>query len=245
MAGVNDPAPLNECLPDEFKIAAKENPTAATDADTKSTFTTVLDVLSKIIKFVCKFKANIKAAFARKLKMMNKKMFLSSGMQKYKTSKRFWAEIKAAYEQVADWAASAWESVKSFGQKIVDQIVAFYAKIKALVSSFLNSDFVKMIKKMYDCFEKARKTAEAIVKTIKGIFDKVTTIITGGWVGLAKVIVDLICQFDTFRAAFNFLIDGLGEANIPLKFHKYGKFVGTLLKAIGGKRFRSMKLALI
>jgi len=239
MAGAEkDVASINDCLPDNWKIENKkeEKPASKDDA---STLTKALDILSKVIDFVCKFKDKIKALFARKLKRMNKKVFL----QRYKSGKGIFDDIVDGISNIGSMLSKTWDEVKNFGSKIVTDITAFYQKIKQTITDILNNEFIEAIKKIVDCVKLAKKEALAIYKVIQGIAEKFSTIAAGGFVGLGKVMVDLICNFDKFRKAVNLIVEGISESDIPTKYFKYGHGLGTLVNAIGTKKMRRLMRA--
>jgi len=239
MAGAEkDIKDINECLPDNWKIENKkeEKPQSKDDA---STFTKALDILEKVIKFVCKFKEKIKSLFSRKLKRMNKKVFL----QRYKSGKNFFDDIADGISNIGNMITQTWEQVKDFGSKVVSDITAFYTKIKATIAAVLDNEFVKAVMKIVDCVKLAKKEALAIYKVIQGIGEKFTMIAAGGFVGLGKVFVDLICNFDKFRKAVGSIVDGINEADVPTKYYKYGFGLGTLVNALGTKKFRRLMKA--
>jgi len=70
------------------------------------------------------------------------------------------------------------------------------------------------------------------------LFKKITEIVAGNLVTLVNLIVDLLCQFDIFRDAFNILGDAISEADTLRKWNLIGKFVGKLLTAVAVRRLK-------
>jgi len=232
VVGISNTSPtkINDCVPDALK-GADEKAVIEKPDEKKSMLTKALDIISQVLNFICNFKDKIKEFFKRRLKRLNKKVFL----QRYRAMGLF-DDIMDGIKSVGEYVKKKWEDIKDWGKKLADNIVGLWTQVKDIVSKIVNSEFVQTIKKIYDCFETAKKTGEEIVKVIKGIYDKVQTVIAGGWVGVAKVFIDLICAFDTFRESVNFLIQALGTASIPDRWELYGKFAGRLLRALGSKK---------
>jgi hypothetical protein len=264
---------LNTCLPKSWAIADTADPKTDKEEE-KTTATKVLDVLSEVIKFVCKFKDNIKKLFDKKMKLYNKKLFLLK-MERYK--KNGWSiggliksagdkvssavsktanfvgnavdkginAVAGGLKQLADWAKKGWNELTELAGAAVKKITEMYVWIKTKIEAILNNELVKNILQIVECAKEAKEAMKAVYDVIKGIYDKVTTIVSGGFIGLGKVFVDLICNFDIFRQSVNALIKGVGEKDILKKYNNYGQFIGFLIKALGSKRLRLMKLYLL
>jgi phage-related protein len=240
-------AKINACLPKEWGMA--DNTQAAEDkaaAEPKSTWTTILDGVEKVISFVCNFKDNIKSLFARRVRRQMRRnkyrMFVQTKMARYRKSMWFWDGIVKAvsdtFGAVVDWAKKKWDEVKKFASEVVTNLKMFWENLKAKVKAFLNSDFVKFVKQVYDCASKLKDVATAFIAVIKGAVERVgqiATIAAGNIPALAKLLIDLICNFSDFRAAFNYLADAVNDKNVLTRYSGYGKFFGKLLKALTTK----------
>jgi len=252
ITGNDEAANINKCLPAEWKLPddAMAGGDPAGGSGESSTVKTVLDAISKVIDMVCKFKDDIKGLFKGKLKLYNKKLFLQK-MAKYKNqgigsmlkkaAGKVASGVKKAATTVAKAAKAGFDAVKNVALKIIDKIKALYAKIKGLIETLMTT-VVPKVQEMVSCFQGLGEDAKTIYTTFKGIYDKVTTIVSGGGAGLASVFIDLVCQFDTFRQAVETLITAIKESDTMKKFNGYGRFTGLIIKAIGSKRFRKMKM---
>jgi methyl-accepting chemotaxis protein len=245
------------CLPTEWQ-AADPKPVAeeSKKSEPKSTWTKILDGVQEVIGFVCNWKKNIKDLFGKRIRRQqrrNKYRMLvqthSSRMARYRRALGWWDDIKNAAKNalgaVTDWAKAKWEDLKNFGNDFIKNIALFWDNLKAKVVAFLNSDFVKFIKKFYECVMAAKGIVEAIVKVIKATVERVTqiaTIAAGNLPELAKLFVDLICNFKDFREAINNLIDGIEEKETNKKYGLYGRFFGIFFKALTAKKMRRFRL---
>jgi hypothetical protein len=228
-----DIAKLNECLPEEMKIL-EEKAVIEKPAEKKTKIDTALGILKDVVKFICNFKDNIKKLFTRKLKklsVMKKKVFL----QRY-GRRNFFDDIVDGVKKVGEYISKKWDDVKDWGTKLAKDLAVLWTEIKDLFNKFLNSDFVKLITKIYDCATKLKKTGDEIFKVIKGIIEKVNRMITQGWVGVATVFIDLVCNFEQFGIAIGHLTKAFSEPKVPLKFGGYGKCAGAFLRAVGTKK---------
>jgi methyl-accepting chemotaxis protein len=244
------------CLPTEWQ-AADPKPVAeeSKKSEPKSTWTKILDGVQEVIGFVCNWKKNIKDLFGKRIRRQqrrNKYRMLvqtySSRMARYRRALGWWDDIKNAAKKalgaVTDWAKAKWEDLKNFGNDFIKNIALFWDNLKAKVVAFLNSDFVKFIKKFYECVMAAKGIVEAIVKVIKATVERVTqiaTIAAGNLPELAKLFVDLICNFKDFREAINNLIDGIEEKETNKKYGLYGRFFGIFFKALTAKKMRRFR----
>jgi len=263
MTGNDVAGQVNQCLPEEWK--GPDDSLAGGDpaggSGESATIKTILDAISKVINTVCQFKEDIKKLFDKKLKLYNRKLFLQK-MEKYKkrgfgssfkkaagsiskaassAAKTVVNTAKKAGNAVASAAKAGFDAVKNLALKIIDKVKALFAKIKALIEKLV-TEIIPKVEKMITCLQALGADAQQVVTIMKGIYDKITTIISGGGAGLAKVFVDLVCQFDTFRQAVETLITAIKEPDTMKKFNGYGRFTGLVLKAIGSKRFRKMKM---
>jgi hypothetical protein len=159
-----------------------------------------------------------------------------------KAAKATGSAIKSAAGAVGDWVGKKWEQVKELGSKAVQGIKNLFAMIKSKIQKFLSSDLVANVKKIVECGKTLKGTIKSTIAVIMGIQKKIATITAGGLLGLAKVFIDLVCNFDIFRQAVTTLIKGLKERVVTTKYKLIGEFVGLLFKAIGSRRFRLIKL---
>jgi len=257
---------FTKCIPDKWKgNADTESAAAGNDAaGNASTINTVLDYVGKGIGIACKFKDVLKGMLGRKLFLYNKKLFLAKMSRYYK--KRKWSiggalksagnavkgvatkavsAVKDVAGKVADAAKSAFNAISGGISGFISKIKDFFVKLKENIQKFIGGDFIATVKKFVECAQSAIAEAKEIIAVVKGIYGKITTIMSGGFIGLGKVLIDLICNFDIFRKAVNNLIDGLKEKDPPRKFEKIGMFVGGILRGIGSKRFMKLQYFLM
>jgi hypothetical protein len=241
------------CLPKEWQ-AVDPKPVAEEGAksEPKSTWTKVLDGVEKVIGFVCNWKEKIKDLFGKRIRRQQRRnryrMLVqthSSRMARYRRALGWWDDVtsfaKKALGAVTDWAKAKWDDIKSFGNDFIKNIALFWDQLKAKISAFLNSDFVKLIKKIYECVMAAKDIIKAVVDVIKATIERVgqiASVFAGNLPALAKIFVDLICNFKDFREAINNLIDGIEEKDTNKKYGLFGRFIGILAKAITGKKLR-------
>jgi Na+/serine symporter len=160
-------------------------------------------------------------------------------------AKKVGGAVVTGAKAVGKAVVAGWEAVKAQGLKVVASIKELYAKIRDKIKAFLNSDFVGTVKKIIECGMALKGAVQNIISVVKTIYSRITTIMASGLIGLAKVFIDLVCNFDIFRQAVNKLIDGFKQTDTLKKFNNYGQFVGLLIKAIGTRRFMKMRIFLI
>ena len=242
----SDVANLNKCVPSAWQ--AVDTSAGANDSpagQSKSTWTTILDGLEKIINIVCKFKDQIKKMLVgrirRQVKRYQYKMLLQKSMNRYKKAVGWFDSIKNG---VAGVANAAWNAVKGTAENFVKNARVFIDAVRQKVTAFLNSDFVAKIKLFYECVQNAKSAAKNVIDAIKRLFElvkKISLIVGGDMVTLGKLIVDLICNFSLFRKAFTYLADSFSTNETVKKYSLIGKFIGTFLNAVAVRRNKKHK----
>jgi hypothetical protein len=248
---------IRYCLPYQFQ-PPDHKPVDGENLQTepKPFWSLMLDGVQYILEFVCHWKNDIVKMFTSRFRRQQRRkkyrmlvQTYSSRMARYRRALGWWDDIKNAAKKalgaVTDWAKAKWEDLKNFGNDFIKNIALFWDNLKAKVVAFLNSDFVKFIKKFYECVMAAKGIVEAIVKVIKATVERVTqiaTIAAGNLPELAKLFVDLICNFKDFREAINNLIDGIEEKETNKKYGLYGRFFGIFFKALTAKKMRRFRL---
>jgi hypothetical protein len=249
-----DFAAVNQCFPTAWQ-AADPSPALAEEsaaAEPKSTFTQILDGVEKVISFICNFKDNLKSLFSRRVRRMMRRqkyrMFVETRMVRYSKALGFWSDIvataRSALGTAASWVAKAWNDVKTFGGQIIENVKMFWDQLKAKIKAFINSDFVTKAKAIVTCLAALGTVVKAVYDIVKGIIERVASIATifaGNLVALAKLFIDLICNFGDFREAFTNLADGLHETNQNKKYGFIGRFIGKLVKALTTKKLRKLR----
>ena len=291
--GSADTTGIDSCLPKSWQLA--ENTAESTDANgstEQSSTSTLLNGISTIVDFVCKWKDEITSMFGRRLLLKNKKRLVERSMRRYLKKKGLWDDftddvsdavddvsddvddaeddvsdavddvsddVSAVVSDVSDvvsdavtdvedvvvditnWVGKTWDELTAFATQIVTQITSFYTYIKGKVTTFLNSDFVQKLKKLYNCIKLAKSELTSIYTTLKALYTQIAALITGGLVGLEKFFIDLICNFDAFRAAVNILITALNTTDILQKYLGYGSFIGAILEIFATASSKKMK----
>jgi len=238
-------ASLMKCLPANWQavdpVAVPEE-TKKADQNETSVWMTIIEGVGKVIDFVCQWKDKIKDQFVKKdrLLMRRQRMMMRTHLKRYTWSfGEWWKQVKEEATQilkeVKSWVAAKWEQVKKFGREIVDNLVIFWEHTKAKVKAFINSPFVQTVLQIKTCITGAKDLVKALVDMVKGVIDKVKAIgliAAGDMTELAKLVVDLICNYNDFVDAFKSLYNGIIEPNSLKKFGHFGRFLGRLAKAI-------------
>jgi len=243
---------INKCLPSQWrvkKVTASKGRRSNIEGKNVEMF---LNMLSKVIKLVCKYKNKIKKFFGKKLNLRNSKVFLQMsnaqwGWRNFRNVvKTFKANIKNV-KRITKKAGNVWNKVQKVIKRTIGKIKGLFLMFKNQLQKILPLKFVKqLVKKTVPCLKRRlAKTGKQIVKVIRGVARKISTIASRGFAGLASVFIDLICQFDKFRAATHELIRGLNESNESRKYFYYGSFAGQIVNIIGKARFLRMGLFLM
>jgi len=246
---------INKCLPSAWqakKVTASRKQSSNPEGKNIQFF---LDLLSKVINFVCKFKNKIKKLFIKKLHLRNRKVFLQLSSAKWgwnvfrnvvKSFRRAVSTVKNVVRKIGKGAANLWKKISGGMTAAVGKIKGLFLMVRHQLQKIFNFKFIsKLVKKIVPCFKTLKSVGREIYSIGMGIVKKITTITSRGFAGLAEVFIDLVCQFDSFRAAAHELVRGLNEKSENRKFFYYGTFAGQLLSAIGKARFLRMGLFLM
>lgn len=295
---------LNKCLPKKWTVVNTSNSAALVKLESPKV-QKILKKISSIVKFICKFKKQIRKLFITRIKLNNRKLFLQK-MEKYQgrwnpkrlnkalktitqnavrgirkvadnaaksvnqvaqnaaknvekiaqtagegfqnISKETTKGIKAAarrvgkhfvkgFEDVATLVKKQWKDVIQLGKKAIKIIKRIFSMIKAKFQAIMRKKWVKLFfKKIIPCSKKIKGSAIQIHGVLSGIHKKLTLLMSAGYAGFAKVFIDLVCNFDRFREAVQALLNGMKQIDTLKKFHFYGQFIGTLLRALSGKK---------
>jgi len=247
---------INKCLPSQWRAKQVTASRRQSSNPEGKNIQMILDILSKIINFVCKYKRQIKKIFIKKLRLRNRKLFLQLSY----SSKWGWGflkkiarnfrkavqAIKRTVSKVGKGAANLWNKIAGGFTSAVGKIKNFFMVIKTKLEKILNFAFIKKtVNSIIPCFKTLKSAGRQIYSVAQGIIKKITTIASRGFAGLADVFIDLICNFDQFRAAAHELVRALNEGNEQRKYFYYGTFVGQLLAGIGNARFMKMSYFLM
>ncbi len=168
-------------------------------------------------------------------------MLLQKSMNRYKKAVGFFNSLKNGVTKIAN---AGWNAVKGYAESFVRHARVFIDSVRQKVTTFLNSDFVAKIKLFYECVQNAKQAALNVIDAVKRMIElvkKITLIVGGDMVTLAKLIVDLICNFSLFRKAFTYLADSFSTNETVKKYSLIGKFIGTFLNAVAVRRNKKHK----
>jgi hypothetical protein len=70
---------------------------------------------------------------------------------------------------------------------------------------------------------------------------RIAALSAGGFAGLAKILIDLICKFGTFRTAVNVLIRAIGETDVLKRYQGIGQFVGLMTNGLLSLKLKKLK----
>jgi len=145
--------------------------------------------------------------------------------------------VKKAGGFLGGLAKKAINAVKDIALKIVKELKDIFSSFVAKIKQIINNPVLQRIIKIIKCSKEFVGHIKNIISIIKGIIsrvkDVVTAISTQTYVGLVKVLIDLICNFDHFRAAIEYLVSAVKEKDTLKKYIGFGKFFGKLLYALG------------
>jgi len=255
LTSVSSVGTINKCLPSAWqahKVTASRSQSSNPEGNNVKMF---LDLLSKVINFVCKFKNKIKGLFKKKLHLRNRKVFLQLSSARWgwknfrnvvKSFRRAVNTVKNVVRKVGKGASNLWKKISGGMTAAVSKIKGLFLMIKNQLQKIFNFEFLqRLVKNIVPCLKTLKSMGRTIYNIVTGIVKKITTISSRGFVGLGEVFVDLVCQFDKFRAAAHELVRGLNESHENRKFFYFGTFAGQLLSAIGTARFMRMGLFLM
>lgn len=254
VTSVNHVDQLNKCLPNTWRVK-KVKPFRLRRTPESRQLKRFLDITSKAITVICGFKHQIKQLFHKRLHLRNSKLFLQLNSSQWRWRK--FRNVVKNFQKTANTLQKFSKKHKKFNKKnfkklgatirrTVDKLRKFFLMIKAQIEKFLNPTFVqKVTSKVIPCLKNLKSIGAQISAVAHGIVQKITTIYSRGFAGLAQVFIDLLCKFKEFRAAAHQLMYGFGEKNESRKFFYFGSFVGQLLKIIGKARFLRMGLFLM
>jgi phage-related protein len=250
---------ITECVPPEWAVANGEKASGTADnadANAKSTLTTVLDFIEKIIDFVCKWKANLVDLIKGKRFRRYQRLFLQNEKSEIQKMLGWWSDAvnaaKNAFNSAKDtvgkivttvtdgiqtagqWLKKQWNDLKNFANDVCTNLTAWWTSFKARAVAIFKPIYDKIVW-IYNCFKTAKAIVKALIDVVKGIADKaqkIARVAAGDVIALAEIFLDLVCNFGRFRKAFNALASGMEAANIPSKYNYYGVFGGHLVAAL-------------
>jgi hypothetical protein len=247
-------ADINGCLPDTWKSEV-----IVEDKDYKNIqqnfagqypkLSNILGYLGKAIDYCCnpgKIKDDLIKFLVSKVK---RRLFLES---QGKTGRGILGDIggflTSAKNEIEDSAKKIKEGTIKIANDVIDttkdvvkQITAvikdkfapafdIFNAVKAEWEAFNKLPIIVLLKWMYDCFKKAQKFANNIVKLYGAWVTFAATIATpAGWVKFGTC---MICAWATLLKIVNYLKDGVASDGVK-RWQNYGNFLGLLIKTVG------------
>jgi hypothetical protein len=255
-----NPDGLENCLPASWKAAApaEEQKADGDIADNGGILSKMLTVLKVGISLACKVKDSIIKFLVGKLgrNKNRRRFFMMMRTHKGKRRMKRWliSSITSAYNAVASAASSAYNGVKDgltyVAGKVVEAgayvvkgllagaaaifngVVSLIREIKAKIQAFFASDLYKNIVWFINCVKLLKAAAIAVKDNIIGFIDAIKTLMTG-WAGVIEVLVNAICNWESFKSAIDYMIAGIKNQG-PARWNQFGRFLGQLIVAIGG-----------
>lgn len=129
--------------------------------------------------------------------------------------------------------------VDSIKDKIIGFVKSSLRNIMQGLKDFLIGllDKIEIFRKIRETFQCLRDTVTSIVENAKrnigGFINAIKAIMSGGWVGFIKVLVNTICNWSDFKKALLWFNDSFANSG-PKRWKLIGNFVGGLVVAIGG-----------
>jgi len=231
---------------DKMKPCFPDGAAPANVDDDKSTgkssdwISTILNGLSTLVDFLCKFKDQIAKLFGGLLK----RNLMEKGMKRL-TNKGIWDDLKSGLGKIKDWATAQWDKtqpIRDFAQNIVNNLKSFFVDMKTKIISLLPTSVQDTVTKYLNCG--AAKVAGNTVTLVKGLVNvvqKVGRAASGDPTALASIIIGLICKYAQFKQGWDNFKTAWNTADIPTKYNYYGRAFGVWFNAIATSK---KKLAL-
>jgi phage-related protein len=238
---------IQACLPDKWKTQTDvSEPAAEQSTPPSGILASVVSTLESVITQICQFKDQIKGVLIQRYV---RRSVLRSLLEKRGRKWGFLKKIASAAKKVGSAVVAGAKKVASVAGAIISKIVGvvkkIWAKFVEIVKAFFASPLMDTIKTTFTCVAGMQTAGEQVINTIKGIIAKFQKIIAGNAVGIIDVLIDLVCNWQEFKAAVGFLTQAQSERVVVNKWGLIGKFIGKLLFAIGKtRRFRRFYLRL-
>jgi phage-related protein len=241
---------IQGCLPDAWKtqteVSASNDSADQQVSQSSGVLQTIVNSLESVITQVCNFKDTIKGLLIQRyVKRSVLRMLLEKRGQKWGFLKKIAKAAKTVGKAVVKGAKTVAKAASAVVGKIVAVIKKVWAQFVSVVKAFFASPLMDTVKSVFTCVSGMQTAGEQVVNTIKGIIAKFQKIVAGNAVGIIDVLIDLVCNWQEFKAAIGFLTQAQGERVVVNKWGLIGKFIGKLLFAIGKtRRFRRFYLRL-
>jgi hypothetical protein len=232
-------AGVQQCLPQSWRSqdTKEEADNASCQVQSKpSTLVRVLSVVSKVIKVVCKFKNLTKKLLRRKLRRRMKFVQRRFWRRFRHWTRRAFNKAKIVFNRVGKSIKRTIRKGLSLGKRLLRLVVKALMKIWGFFTSkirkIFNSRIVQTVLKVFECVRDAKDSVVEIIQIVKGIIKKVHMVTATAGTGAVVVLVDMICNWDEFRRAIQYLIRSIKEKKILTKWNWIGRTIGQFFRAI-------------
>jgi len=218
--------------PNTDELSAQESVTKDTD---KSTWEKVLDIVQKVVDFICKYKAKIKGYFTKELETLKLRrvFFQRRTYRALKVSSLgFWDDATGFFAKIGDSLEKGWKQVKDIGAWIYKKIKGHIPEALTWSKKIIKNKFILNVIDVLECFTKLN-VPSAIQTTVNGLKNRINDISSVKPKKIASVFIDLVCNMGLFREAFALLAEVISEKAPLIKWNKFGRFVGKFLYALG------------
>jgi hypothetical protein len=222
---------------------------------------TFLSASEPVIKFACSTRDHImkmisglvslglKKQLKRKFREASFMQFSEKNKRTEKTKRKMHSKRFAAAAYMRNYRAVMliseakvqwfWDDIKNnifkqWFQPIQNKVTSLVQSI----SNFFKNPIFAQIRKAYDCVQTLKNAAKTIVDTLKELKNKFDVLMqaASNQVLLIITVVDyllaMICNWQKFKQAVEFLIGGLSNKDDKMKWLLFGKALGTLFFAV-------------
>jgi len=226
-------------------------------------FKKVLNLVVAGVKILCRFKAESKDAFSKLVnrKFFRRMRFAQKESPSVKGAiKNEGKSVKKGVKKSKGIAKKLGKDVlkkivkktgKNIGKflhtlkKLWRLLKKFIKRLTASLSEFLRSKFIAHALQFVECLGKKQKNEEKALKEkvvirVRGFVRRTKTIIQskkadgpGVVIGVARMVLDLLCNFKQFQDGIGFLEKSIKEKEKSQKYSFLGRFFGKFIFAVG------------
>jgi hypothetical protein len=243
MTLANNPPGLDKCFPASWKMSANSVPSANTDdlydkmGHVGPILKGIIGAVGVVIGIACKFKG----AIVKCLKKMFRRRYMRR--QFFRMTRKGWFinACKSVVNKIKDTIVNG---IKWVGDKVASAAFSVFGKIAAVIktagekiANFINSPTFKAIINFINCLKTLAHAAKAVITYILNFAKCVTQIIAGlgNWGNLLLILFNMICQWDNFKKAADYLISAVSKSG-DTRCDYLGRFVGTLVIIVANSK---------
>lgn len=134
-----------------------------------------------------------------------------------------------------NWAVQTAKKIGDFIAEAIKRVIKplgeAFENIKAKIMGFINSPWVQNAILIFNCIKQAVGAVQTLIKTITGFVSNIAAL--GSPAGWIKLLVNLICGWETLKAAIEQFKHSWTQP-APAKWNHFGRGLGNLVKAIAG-----------